>query len=138
MSLVDRTNEEIDLSMELPAGVVLKLDIDSDSSLHPEPWVWLEVAHTLDDSEDHSWRVTMAEAGLAHDRLGVILGRPMTVAAPLSDIEEIVDIYQRVWDEGEPKLGSNASIRDQLDSQFRFRLARRLLLEGYRKVGTSA
>jgi hypothetical protein len=135
MTLVDQTNEKIDLSLELPGGLTLGLDIDSDSSIHHEPWIWLDVMNReYDDVEEHSWRVNLAEAGLMHDRLGLLLGRPPTTAASQDEVDDLVHIYQREWEKKEVEPPVDASPREQLDSQFRFRLARRILLDGYRKA----
>lgn len=76
MSLVDRTNEEIELSIELPVGAVLVLDTDSDSSFDPPHWVWLEVRPSDDEREARAWRLTYAEVELLYQRLGLILGKP--------------------------------------------------------------
>lgn len=71
MSLVDRTNETIPLSMPHQGVNTLSVDIDQDSSIWPEPWVWL-----MFDGGDEFWsRVTLEEAGKLHDRLGRILDR---------------------------------------------------------------
>lgn len=138
MTLVDRTNEEIELSLERPVGFVLKLDIDRDSSVHTEPYLWLEVAHEFyDDVESQAWRMTLEEAGRAHDRLGLILGRPVNTAVTESDVRALVDVYQEEWEEYQRVWRSlpTETAQEMLDSQFRFRPARRLLLDGYRKVG---
>lgn len=74
MSLNDRTNETIPLAIELPAGAELCLDIDSDSHVWPEPWVWLEVNPGDPDRESHAWRLTIDEVEQARDRLNLILG----------------------------------------------------------------
>jgi hypothetical protein len=69
MTLVDRTNEEIALEME---DTTLYVDVDQDSSVWPDQWVWL----AFEDHEyEHALRLTLDEAGLLHDRLGLILGR---------------------------------------------------------------
>lgn len=69
MSLEDRTNEEIELTM--PGQGTLSVDIDRDSHVWPEPWVWL----MFDGGDEHWSRLTLEEAGMLHDRLGLILGR---------------------------------------------------------------
>jgi hypothetical protein len=76
MSMTDRTNEVIELSLEAD-GDQIRCDIDQDSSIHHEPWVWLdfEPIDNLSEKETHSRRLTLHEAGLLHDRLGLILGR---------------------------------------------------------------
>lgn len=72
MSLEDRTNETIPLSMEY-AGASITTDVDSDSYFDPTHWVTLDV----EDGRllDASVQLTYDEAGLLHDRLGLILGR---------------------------------------------------------------
>ena len=67
MSLVDRTNERVHLSME---GYALGIDVDSDSDVHPEPWVWF----LFEDAEENGYKITLAEATLIRDRLNLILG----------------------------------------------------------------
>lgn len=91
MSLIDRTNERIPLSQHLPLKYVrdeegrwpegehepqLYVDADSDSSCDPSQWVGIH----LTDSRHDSDRITLTyeEAGLLHDRLGLILGRSGT------------------------------------------------------------
>lgn len=69
MSLEDRTNEEIPLAM--PGQGTLSVDVDSDSHIWPEPWVWM----MFDGGNEHWARLTLEEAGKLHDRLGLILGR---------------------------------------------------------------
>lgn len=74
MSLVDRTNETIVLSLEVgldgePATV--NVDAEYDSSFTPPDRVWLMFA-----TDGEPWfKLTYEEAGLFHDRLGLILGR---------------------------------------------------------------
>lgn len=78
MSLIDQTNRTILLSMEEQYDddyachpVTLSVDVDFESSLTPSNWVWLML-----DSEEGPWfHMTYEEAGLLHDRLGLILGR---------------------------------------------------------------
>lgn len=69
MSLIDRTNETIPLAI---GAADLTVDVDADSSVWPEPWVFLE------DSRDGGDAIylTYAEAAKLHDRLGRILGPP--------------------------------------------------------------
>lgn len=69
MSLIDRTNETIPLALHRDT---LYVDVDQDSSVHPEPWIWI----SPDGEDDFALRLTFEEAGLMHDRLGLILGRP--------------------------------------------------------------
>lgn len=78
MSLNDRTNGEIELSQH--GGIdgmkhgYLYVDTDSDSSFTPSSWVGI---HFTDDEHDSDRiKMTYEEAGLLHDRLGLILGRP--------------------------------------------------------------
>lgn len=79
MTMTDRTNEEISLSMhdQVHGGVVhpavLEVDFDSDSALRPMAWVHLALTDADHDSD--TIRLTLHEAGLLHDRLGLILGR---------------------------------------------------------------
>jgi len=70
MSLVDRTNETIQCKM--PGESALYVDVDSDSHIWPEPWVIID---PIEDDEAGHYRLTFQEAGLLHDRLGLILGR---------------------------------------------------------------
>lgn len=75
MSLVDQTNFEIPLLLELAIHGVpsetLQIDTDQDSSFYPEPWVYF----SLGVQEDVRFLATLEEAGRIHDRLGLILGR---------------------------------------------------------------
>lgn len=76
MSLVDQTNETIHLDIEARwsgyANFALTTDVDQDSHVWPDQWVWL----TFDDNEyEPAYRLTLEGAGLLHDRLGLILGR---------------------------------------------------------------
>lgn len=104
MSLVDRTNERIPLSLHKPmigpdwsglpgwngygvpadtdvSGVTatketpaeLYVDADSDSSFDPSHWVAIHLTDEVNDSS--AIKLTYDEAGLLHDRLGLILGR---------------------------------------------------------------
>ncbi|WP_025157262.1 hypothetical protein [Leifsonia aquatica] len=84
MSLVDRTNETIALSLHRPMlddfppyapvhPASLDVDADSDSSFDPSHWV--HVALTDEDHDSDRIKLTYEEAGLLHDRLGLILGR---------------------------------------------------------------
>lgn len=72
--MTDRTNETVELSLEANE-VHLGLDTDMDSLIHHEPWVWLDILTPEDPDKHPSFRVTLAEAGRLHDRLGLILGR---------------------------------------------------------------
>ncbi len=77
--LVDDTNETIPLSIHAAEttvseyeGVSMSVDLDFDSSHTPSSWVWL-----MFNWGDEPWfRLTVEEAGLLHDRLGLILDRP--------------------------------------------------------------
>lgn len=79
MSMTDRTNEEIFLSMHDQAfegrvfPATLEVDFDSDSALRPMAWIYL--AFTDADHDSETIRLTLHEAALLHDRLGLILGR---------------------------------------------------------------
>ena len=75
MALEDRTNENIELSMPSMDNAVLEIDVDQDSSIHHEPWVWVTFYETKDDEDEFSWMLTMEEAERAYDRLGRILGK---------------------------------------------------------------
>lgn len=66
MGLVDRTNEDIPLSI---TGNVLYTDVDSDSSFTPSSWVW------LGDLDEYMYRLTYEEAERLHERLSLILGK---------------------------------------------------------------
>ena len=83
MSLVDRTNEVIDLSIESERKAIatqLRVDIDHDSSFIPSVWVFLGLEEP--GGEDF-WPIRLAlhEAEALHDRLGLILGRSGTEVA---------------------------------------------------------
>jgi hypothetical protein len=84
MSLIDRTNEDIALSMprhRYDSGKGnLYVDVDADSSIHHERWVNLQVTDYAHDGDIIS--LTLEEAGLLHDRLGLILGRSGTKTNP--------------------------------------------------------
>jgi hypothetical protein len=69
MSLVDRTNEQIHLSIHDDTIVV---DTDFDSSLDPRHRV---VVYGLGETQDMHFYMTYGEAGLLLDRLARILGR---------------------------------------------------------------
>lgn len=78
MSSVDRTNEEIVLSMEsdslwdgTPIPVTLTIDHDQDSSISPFSWVYISASH----GDEINLRLTYDEACLAWQRLGLILGK---------------------------------------------------------------
>lgn len=65
MGLVDRTNEDIPLSI---TGHILYTDVDSDSSFTPSSWLW------LGDLDEYMYRLTYEEAERLHARLSLILG----------------------------------------------------------------
>lgn len=76
--LVDQTNEIITLSIHAARDYVeedceasLSVDIDHDSSETPSTWVWL----MFNWAGEPGFQLTLEEAGLLHDRLGLILGR---------------------------------------------------------------
>jgi hypothetical protein len=78
MSLEDRTNEIIRLSMHAPLPVEggayeaeIVVDLDSDSSFTPSHWV--DISLTDSDHDSDPIRLTMEETALLHDRLGRIL-----------------------------------------------------------------
>lgn len=84
MSLTDRTNEVIYLSMHKPmtdeedweAGSMpsqLVVDHDSDSSFEPSSWVCISLTDSDHDSD--TIKMTFEEAQLLHDRLSRILGK---------------------------------------------------------------
>jgi hypothetical protein len=68
MSLVDRTNEEIQLSIHDDFIVV---DVDFDSSLTPPDRV---IVYGLGETQDLYFYMTYEEAALLRDRLNLILG----------------------------------------------------------------
>jgi hypothetical protein len=75
MSLEDRTNETIPLSLHAEPDNEISVDVDFDSSF--------AVPHRVHvfsnvDSQDFGFNMTYEEAGLMHDRLGLILGRSGT------------------------------------------------------------
>lgn len=72
MSLVDRTNETIPLSLHAGPYNEITVDHDSDSSLTPPYRVHV---YSDVDGRDFAFNMTYEEAGLLHDRLGLILGR---------------------------------------------------------------
>lgn len=74
MSLDDRTNETIQLAMN---DGEIYVDVDSDSSIWPEPWVWIADQY---DEDRPALQLTLEEAGKLHDRLGLILGRVQQTA----------------------------------------------------------
>lgn len=69
MSLVDRTNESIALSMH--GGEDIIVDHDADSSIAPGGWV--TVFSNVEDQDFH-FDMTYEEAELFRDRLNLILG----------------------------------------------------------------
>ena len=81
MSLTDRTNARIALSLEegldahsLDCGhfdpATLSIDADHDISSTPQEWVWFMFA-----TDNEPWfKLTYEEAAQVHDRLGRILG----------------------------------------------------------------
>lgn len=68
MSLEDRTNESLSLSMHDDAKIFI--DLDGDSSFTPGAWV-----NVYSDAEDQDFyfNMTMDEASLFRDRLNLIL-----------------------------------------------------------------
>lgn len=77
MSLVDRTNETITLSIHTGPDNNIVVDHDFDSSLTPQHRVHI---YSNVDDQDFGFNMTYEEAGLMHDRLGLILGRSGTEA----------------------------------------------------------
>lgn len=80
--LVDQTNETIPLEQHKPMldddgrllhFAQLNVDVDSDSSFTPS--VWVDISLTDDEHDSDRIKLTLGEAGLLHDRLGLILGR---------------------------------------------------------------
>ena len=71
MSLIDRTNETIPLSIHAGPDNEISVDHDSDSSLTPPHRV-----HVFSnvDGQDFGFNMTYEEANLMYDRLGLILG----------------------------------------------------------------
>lgn len=69
MSLVDRTNESIHLSLHY--GEPITVDVDSDSSFTPSAWVSV---YSDVGNQDFSFNMTFEEAELFRDRLNLILG----------------------------------------------------------------
>ncbi|MET4703095.1 hypothetical protein [Frigoribacterium sp. UYMn621] len=99
MSLVDRTNEQISLSMHEPStweaptpGLMARgadwdagtspaeLDVDADSESGRTPSAWINISWSDIDHDSDTVQLTYEEAGLLHDRLGLILGRSGTEA----------------------------------------------------------
>ena len=72
MSLNDRTNEVIPLSIHAGPYNEINVDHDYDSSLTPPHRVHV---YSDVDGQDFGFNMTYEEAGLLHDRLGLILGR---------------------------------------------------------------
>lgn len=68
MSLEDRTNERIPLSM---MGDQVVVDLDSDSSNYPTAWV---TVYGNPDDQDFHFNMTFEEAERFRDRLNLILG----------------------------------------------------------------
>ena len=70
--LTDTTNLRIPLSIGSTgeAEEYLEVDADGDSSFDPSAWV-----HVFLSEYDDVFNMTYEEAGLLHDRLGLILGR---------------------------------------------------------------
>lgn len=82
MSLIDRTNETIPLSLHRPMTedfppyvpihpATLDVDADSDSSFDPSHWV--HIALTDEEHDADRIKMTYDEAAALHDRLGRIL-----------------------------------------------------------------
>jgi len=81
MSLTDRTNEDITLSLEEGIDIygkggghldpaTLSIEPDLDNSFTPQQWVWFMFA-----TDNEPWfKLTYEEAAQVHDRLGRILG----------------------------------------------------------------
>lgn len=94
MSLVDRTNESIPLSIH--GGEPIVVDTDFDSSLTPPQRV--HVFGNPDD-QDFGFNLTYEEAGLLHDRLGLILGRPTVERAGEVALVTFPDVKLKVLGE---------------------------------------
>jgi hypothetical protein len=86
MSLVDRTNEEISLSLHMPTtyeateeweagedAASVYIDADRDSSFTPSEWVCMSFTDFSHDSD--TFRLTYEEAELVWERLGLVLGK---------------------------------------------------------------
>jgi len=69
MSLNDRTNESIPLS--LMGHEVITIDLDSDSSFDPPMWVNV---YGNPNDQDFYFNMTFEEAARFRDRLNLILG----------------------------------------------------------------
>ena len=83
MSLIDKTNESITLALHAPMraeeGIYwpeLRVDVDADSSFSPP--VWVVISFTDDSHDADHIKLTLGEAGLLADRLGLILVRTGT------------------------------------------------------------
>lgn len=75
MSLIDRANEIIVLSLVRLGTPVLRVNVYRDSSIYYQPWVWLSVEHAEKYSaSDRSWMLTLNEARQLRDRLTLIVG----------------------------------------------------------------
>ena len=79
MSLIDRTNEIIPLSIHASPNNEICVDHDSDSSLTPPHRVHI---YSDVDGQDFSFNMTYEEAELLHDRLRLILGLSGAEKAP--------------------------------------------------------
>lgn len=99
MGMTDRTNETISLSLHRPleAGSTLTpaellVDHDYDSSFTPAEWVAISLTDSSHDSD--TMRLTSEEAGLLHDRLGLILGRPQLAVKPaIDEVRKMLDYF---------------------------------------------
>lgn len=69
MSLENRTNENIRLSLH--HGEHITVDLDSDSSFDPPAWVNV---YSDADNQDFHFNMTFEEAAKFRDRLNLILG----------------------------------------------------------------
>lgn len=69
MGLLDRTDEEVRLS--IMGGAPLVIDIDSDSSIYPYSWV---TVYGNPADQDFYFNMTFEEAAMFRDRLNLILG----------------------------------------------------------------
>lgn len=102
MSMEDRTNETILLSLHKPLDEVgvhhaaeLAVDHDSDSSFTPAHWVAISLTDAQHDSD--TVRLTEEEAGLLHDRLGLILGRNAPAIHDAGDVPTLTDSEWRAF-----------------------------------------
>ncbi len=76
MSLEDRTNEDVRLSLH--KGETITIDVDFDSSFTPSSWVNI---YGNPDNQDFYFNMTFEEAALLRDRLNLILGDDLDITS---------------------------------------------------------